>query len=159
MLNGFWGKIWAGGGSFWMNKDCLKEYPSLIYSLLIKNDKKCNDIYMTWGHMVGGPQNTVTPIPLHQNKTSIPNKQTSWPKHWSNRSRRKKATSARLASRRSTLKNFWKAPCASMAQPSTLACFRQVVARRRGWSLAGMFFWVGSWFFGAFVFWGIRFWP
>lgn len=103
MLNGFWGKIWAGGGSFWMNKDCLKEYPSLIYSLLIKNDKKCNDIYMTWGHMVGGPQNTVTPIPPSpKTKTSIPNKPTvvtvseTWPveKIEAVRSRRKPSNSS-----------------------------------------------------------------
>lgn len=49
--------------------------------------------------------------------------------------------SARVASRRSTLKNFWKAPCASMAQPSTLAfVVGQVVVRRRWWLVVGRFF-------------------
>lgn len=66
--------------------------------MLIKNDKKCNDIYMTWGHMVGGPQNTVTPIPLSpKTKTSIPNKQTSLHRNVTGRKNRSRQPSQKQA--------------------------------------------------------------
>lgn len=103
----------------------LKKYPSLIYSLLIKNDKKCKDIYMTWGHMVDLKTRwhlfpfTKTKHPSQINKRRDRN---VTGRIASSRKQLIIQPTSGPASRRSTLKNFWKAPCASMAQPSTLAC-------------------------------------
>ena len=126
VLNGFWSKIWAGGGSFWMNKDC-KTNTHLSYAPCSSKTgkKQCKDIYIhrnTWHFRRMGPQHVTPKFSLHQNKHH--------PKNVSKRrnsNRTSLPTHHRFTLHRSTLKNFWKAPCASMAQPSTLGrCFGRV---------------------------------
>ena len=89
---------------------------------------------------------TKTSIPNKTNQPSCPFRNVTGRKNRSSQPSQKQAThhpttwhirTLRVASRRSTLKNFWKAPCASMAQPSTLAFIVvQVVGRD--------FFWGGT---------------